>query len=296
MHMPRTRRCLLLAAALTSSTMLLAGPALASGGTGGGGTGGGGSGGGGSATDVATTPTTTTTTTTTVSGGTPCVQINSLAASADQSISTDYVSLLSTYTVSRCGGSNTSFTVRLVADDGAGNQPIAATDTWVPNRSLPFSGSHSTDSASFGATYRVTLTVVVPETGVVAATASRTLIAPAARIPTCGSVTNLGGTAGYYPGLTTQGALWLSYTVKNCGGTDGFDIDFAVVNADNGLLVRDYPRYATMSGNTTTGIGLIDVEPVPTSTNYVVRVQLRHHSDGLLLDESSIALLTPDAK
>ncbi|MCU1590940.1 MAG: hypothetical protein JWP11_2196 [Frankiales bacterium] len=291
-HLTMRRRLVLAACAMALCTAGLAAPALASGGssTGGGGTStGGGGGGGGTATDP-TTPTGT------VPGGTPCVQVNGLAGSADQALTTDLVALNASYTVSRCGGSNTSFTVSLTADDAAGNRVLATTDTWVPNRSLPFGASHSTDSAAFGATYRLTLTVTVPETGAVAATSSRSVVAPAARIPTCASVTNLGGTAGYYPGITTQGALWLSYTVKNCGGMDGFDIDFAVINADNGVLVRDYPRYATLAGNTTTGVGLIDVEPVPTSTNYVVRVQLRHHSDGSLLDEQSIALLTPDAK
>jgi hypothetical protein len=209
-----TRRRLALATLPALCAALFAAtPALASGGspTGGGG------GGGGSTTP--TTPTTTTPTTTT-SGGRPCVQVNSVAAMVDQSVTTNGVSLTAGYTVSRCGGSNTGFTILLTADDAAGNRAISTSDTWLPNRSLPFSNSHSTEDALFGTTYRVTVSVVVPETGAVLATGSRSVIAPAARIPTCATITNLGGTAGYYPGITTQGALWLSYTVKNCGGSD----------------------------------------------------------------------------
>jgi hypothetical protein len=60
--------------------------------------------------------------------------------------------------------------------------------------------------------------------------------------------------------------------------------------------VADYPGWTTLAGNTATGVGLIDVEPVPTGTDYVVRVEVRHHSDGSLLDSRSLALLTPVAK
>lgn len=108
------------------------------------------------------------------------------------------------------------------------------TDTWLPTKNLPFSGLGSTDNALFGTAYKVTLTVVAPETGAVVATASRAVTTAPARVPTCASASNLGGTAGHYPGRTTDGALWLSYTVKNCGGRDWLDTDFQVVDTATG--------------------------------------------------------------
>ena len=263
------RRALAAGAAGMAAVAVTAAPALASGGSGGGGG---------------------------IDSGGPCVQVNSLSPGSDQSVATEGAWISASYTVSRCGGNNPSFTVLLTADDPAGNRVLSFADTWYPTKSLPFSATHETNSASFGTSYRVTLSVIVPETGTVVVSAARSVTTPAARAATCATATNLGGTAGYYPGMTTAGALWLSYTVKNCGGRDWFDTRFSVTNLSTGQVVYDYPNSVIMGGNTTTGIGLVDVEPVPTSTPYEVRIEVRHHGDGQLYDNRSLLLTTPASK
>lgn len=278
----------LLTVALTAS------PALASGGSGGGGGGGGGggstsSGGGGGSTSTAPTDTT-------ASNSTPCIQFNNLSVQADQSVLTDGAWVWADYTVSRCGGNNPSFTVLTTADDAAGNRVLSATDTWYPTKSLPFGWAHSTDTAAFGTAYKVTVSVIVPETGAVVASQSRTVSTPAARIATCATVANLGGTAGYYPNNTSVGALWLSWTARNCGGRDLLDVNMRVTDHDTGQVVAYYPEMYIMPGNTTAGTGLMDIEPVPAGTTYDVDVQVRHHSDDTLLDDRTIVLTTPPAK
>ena len=283
-------RVLALTAALSA---LLTGPALASGGTGGGGTGG-----GGSTQPPATAPAPAPAPAPVqVQGGSggACVQVNSLGVTADQSPMTAGAALSAAYQVARCGGTNTSFTVQLTADDAAGNRVLSSTRTWVPNRSVPFTDSAGTDTAAFGTSYVVTLTVSVPETGAVLTTASRPVTTPAARVPACAAVTNLGGTAGYYPGNTQAGALWLSWSVRNCGAVDGLDL-LTTVEDSAGQVVRSFPQNAVVTANGAIGTGLVDVEPVPTGSAYIVRVQVRHHSDGSLLDDRSLALTTPPAK
>lgn len=108
-------------------------------------------------------------------------------------------------------------------------------------------------------------------------------------------VSTLGGTAGYYPGNTQAGALWLRWSVRNCGDLDALDV-LTTVKDSSGRVVRSFPQSAVVAANGATGTGLVDVEPVPTGSAYVVRVQVRHHSDGLLLDDRSLALVTPPAK
>jgi hypothetical protein len=276
------------AAGLLTLAVGSASPAWASGGSGGGGTNSGGvnSGGGG---------TTTTTTTTTTKADSICVQINSLTTAADQSVVTEDAYLLANYTVSRCGGSTDGLTVTTTATDADGNRALSTTDTWVPNKSLPFSASHATDSAGFGRTYAVTLTVTDPLSGAVLASTTRPATTPDARVASCSTVSNLGGTAGYYPGSTTAGALWLSDTVRNCGGREWLDTDLRVTDLSTGQ-VRSYPNSTVVAGNGTTGYNLLDVEPVPTGTPYSVEVTVRKHSTGELLDDRSLALATPVAR
>lgn len=288
----RQRSATLVTGVVLGILALGAAPALASGGggTGGGGSGGGGgtasggTGGGGSSTGTAT------------GGGTTCIQISNFSGSADQSMSTDAAYLSGSYTVSRCGGSGSSFNIQMTASDAGGNQVISATDTWVPSGKQPFGGTHSTDNAAFATAYTLAVKVVDPVTGAVLASQSQSVPTPAARIPACATVSNLGGTAGYYPNRTTDGALWLSYSVKNCGGNDWLDADLKVVNTDNSTVVANYPNALQLQANTSGGVGLVDVEPVPTGTNYQVRLEVRHHNSGGLLDSGSIDLLTPDAK
>lgn len=264
------------------SVALTATPALASGGSGGGG----GGGGGGTTTDP-----------TTATSGNLCISLGGVDGTTGQSIVTADAWLQTTYSVSRCGGNNPSFTITTTADDAAGNRVLSATDTWVPgSKNQSFGMTHETDSAAFGTTYKVTVTVIVPETGTVAATQSKLVSTPAARIPSCATVSNLGGTAGYYPNMTTSGALWLSYTMKNCGGRDWFDTDFKVTDLDTGQVVFDYALSPQLTVTNTSGLGLVDVEPVATSHHFEVRVEVRHHGDSALLDSRSISLLTPDAK
>jgi hypothetical protein len=219
-----------------------------------------------------------------------------LTPNTDQSVVSDGAWLSAGYTVSRCGGNNASFRVLLTAEDSAGTRVLETSDTWYPTKNLPFSTAHETDSALFGGAYRVSLSVVVPETGAIVTTTSRTVSTPAARIAACVSATNLGGTAGYYPGRTTDGALWLNWTVKDCGGREAVDTQFSVLNSDSGQVVRTYPSSTVMSTGSTAGVNLIDVEPVPTGTPYEVRIEARKHTDGQLLDSRSIYLRTPDAK
>jgi hypothetical protein len=277
-HLTRTAVVALTAWSLTAA------PALASGGTGGGGTGGGG-GGGGTATDPGTT-----------SGKAPCVQISGLAPLADQSVVTDGAMLDASASVSRCGGNNTSFTVRISAVGPDGVDVLASTQTWFPQSNLSWGARATTEGAAFGTTYAVTVQVVVPETGAVVATASRSVSTPAARIADCATVANQGGTAGYYPGSTTNGALWLSYSVKDCGGREWLDTTLTVLDATSGAVVRSYPQSSIVGGGQSTGVGLIDVEPVPTGTPYTVVVEAHRHSTGDRLDSSSLALTTPPAK
>jgi hypothetical protein len=277
-----TRRAAMTAGLLTLALSSAAAPAWASGGTGGGGTNSGGVNSGGS-------------TTTSPTKNSICVQINGLTASSDQSVVTDAAYLMGNYTVTRCGGTTTGLDVTMTATDADGNQAMSATDTWVPNKSLPFSGTHVSDSASFGRTYSVALTVTDPTNGVVLASTARPIATPDARTATCSTVSNLGGTAGYYPGQTTAGALWLSDSVRNCGGREWLDTDLRVTDLTTGQ-VRDYPNSAVVSANGTTGYGLLDVEPVPTSTTYSVDVSVRKHSTGELLDSRSLGLTTPDAR
>lgn len=186
--------------------------------------------------------------------------------------------------------------VQLNAVDAAGNDLFGRSTTWYPVKSLPFSTSQSSDAAAFGTTYAVSVRVVVPETGAVVASATRTVSTPAARVATCATVSNLGGTAGYYPGTTTAGALWLSYSVRNCGGREWLDTTMAVVDDTTGGVVGSYPNSSIVAANGSTGVGLFDVEPVPTGTPYHVEVEVHRHSTGELLDHSSLALVTPPTR
>ena len=278
---------LTLGACVLLPTAVLTGPALASGGSGGGsggGTGGGGTGGGGGGGGGGTKP-----------AAAPCVTIDALGATADQSVVTEGAALSTAVTVHRCDTDALPFRVTVVAVDGAGNRVLSTSDTWVPDRSQPFSLAPATEAARFGQAYRVTVRVEDAATAKLAATATTTVTTPAARIPSCASVTNLGGTAGYYPGSTQAGALWLSWSVRNCGGTEGLDL-MTTVTDSGGTVVRSSPTSGTVAPNGQTGTGLLDVEPVPTGTDYVVEVQVRRHSDGSLLDDRTLALTTPVAK
>lgn len=277
---------LTLGACVLLPTAVLTGPALASGGSGGGGGagGGGGTGGGSGGGGGGTRP-----------AAAPCVTIDALGATADQSAVTEGAALSAAVTVHRCDTDALPFRITVVAVDSAGNRVLSTSDAWAPDRSQPFSLAPSTEAARFGQTYRVTVRVEDAATAKLAATATTTVTTPAARTPSCASVTSLGGTAGYYPGSTQAGALWLSWSVRNCGGTEGLDL-MTTVTDGAGTLVRSYPTSGTVGPNGQTGNGLLDAEPVPTGTDYVVEVQVRRHVDGSLLDDRTLALTTPIAK
>jgi hypothetical protein len=209
---------------------------------------------------------------------------------------TEGASITAGFSISRCGGSSTnSLAVRVTASDADGTRVMDATDSWVPNKSVPFSSSQTTDIAAFGRDYTVTLTVTDSVTGTVLATASRAVSTPSVRIAACATVTNLGGTAGYYPGSTVNGALWLSDSIRNCGGTEWLDTDMQVTDLSTGM-VRSAPTSTAVPPNGSTGYNLLDVEPVPTGTTFSVDVTVRRHLTGELLSSRSITLSTPAAK
>jgi hypothetical protein len=286
------RRSLALSGLILSLSLVCA-PAFASGGggTGGGGTGtagGGTGGGGGTLTDPATAPT--------GGGGSPCVTINSFAVTADQSVATADASLAATYAVSRCGGNNASFDIRLQATDTAGVVGWTAGDSWFPTRNLPYNGARQTDAAGFGATYTVTLSVLVPGTGTVVATASRTAATPAQRLAGCATITNMNASGGYSPGSTTVGAIWSGYTVQNCGGADWFDMSMTETNQATGIVDWSYNTSSTVASRNTTGVGLVDNDYAPTATTYTVTVKVRRHSTGEELASRSLVASTPAAR
>lgn len=286
MRRPLALTGLVLALSLAAGT-----PAFASGGaTGGGGAGGGaGGGGGGTAADPAAAPTG-------GGGGGPCVTINSLAVAADQSTTTDAASLAATYAVSRCGGNNASFDLRVQAVDGTGAVAWTAVDTWFPTRNLPYSGARSTDAAAFATTYSVSLAVLLPGTSTVVASSTKAASTPAARVASCATITNMNASGGYNPGTTTLGAIWSGYTVQNCGGSDWFDMSLTETNQATRRVDWSYNTSATIAPRNTSGVGLIDNDDAPTSTTYTVTVTVRRHSTGEELTSRSLVASTPPAK
>jgi hypothetical protein len=276
---------LVLALSLAAGT-----PAFASGGTGGGGgtTSGGGGGGGGTATDPATAPT--------GGGGSPCVTVNSFAVTADQSMTTNDAALSASYAVSRCGGNNVSFDIRLLATDATGAVAWTAMDSWFPTRNLPYNGSRSTDAAAFGSTYSVNLAVLLPGTTTVVASTTKTVATPAARVASCAVITNMNASGGYNPGSTSIGAIWSGYTVQNCGGSDWFDMSLTETNQATGTVDWSYNTSSTVASRNSTGVGLVDNDYAPTSTTYTVTVDVRRHSTGEELASRSLVASTPAAK
>ena len=270
------RRSLALSGLTLALTLATAPAALASGGLDSGGSGGVGGGGGG--------------------GGAPCVQINSLAVSGDQSVVTVGASLSVAYTVSRCGGNNASFTIQLQAADATGAVAWSAADTWYPNKNLPFSGSRQWDGAAFGTTYQVNLKVIVPETGAVVVSSTKPASTPAAYVAPCAVVSNLNVSGGYSPGSTTLGAIWVSYSVQNCGGRDWYDISLTETNQATGTIDWRYDSSPVVSANTSTGVGLLDNDYAPTSTTYLTEVTVKDHSTGETLASKSAIVSTPAAK
>jgi hypothetical protein len=260
-------------------------PAFASGGGGGAAGGGGGGGGGGTTTDVATG-----------GGGTPCVTVNSFSVTGDQSVTTADASLAAAYAVARCGGNNTSFTVRLQATDAAGAVVWTAADTWFPTKNVPFTSTRQTDAARFGATYSIALSVIVPETGTVVAGASRTATTPAQRVASCATITNINASGGYAPGSTTVGAIWSGFTVQNCGGNDWFDMSMTETNQATGTVDWRWDTSSAVASRNTTGVGLVDNDYAPTSTTYTVTVSVKRHSTGEELASRSLVASTPAAR
>ncbi|MDQ6728677.1 MAG: hypothetical protein M3066_21345 [Actinomycetota bacterium] len=149
------------------------------------------------------------------------VTINSFAVTADQSAATADATLSATYAVARCGGNNASFDIRVQAVGATGAVGWAAADSWFPTRNLPYTGARQTDAAAFGTTYAVTLSVLVPGTGTVVATTSRSIATPAQRVASCSVITNMIASGGYNPGSTSIGAIWSGYTVQNCAAPTG---------------------------------------------------------------------------
>jgi hypothetical protein len=258
-------------------TLAAAPPALASGGLDSGGSGGGGGGGG-------------------TSGGTPCVQVNSFSVTGDQSVVTTGASLTAGYTVSRCGGNNTSFTIQIDAADGTGAVAWTATDTWFPNKNLAYSGSRQWDGAAFATTYQVKLSVIVPETGALVTSSTKPASTPTAYVAPCAIVSNLNASGGYSPGSTTVGAIWVSYTVQNCGGRDWFDIALTETNQATGNIDWRWDTSPVVSSKSSTGIGLLDNDYAPTSTTYLTAVTVKDHSTGETLASKSVLVSTPAAK
>jgi hypothetical protein len=235
--------------------------------------------------------------TTATSGGTGCVQVNSLAVSTDQSVITPDAWLSAAVTVSRCGGNALEYDVRLKATDDTGATPLDVTAAWYPQKSLPWSTTQQTENAAFGKTYSVTVTVTDPTTGTVLASQSRSVSTPAARVASCATITNLGGTAGYYPGSTTMGAVWVSDSVKDCGGREWIDISFDLFVVGSSTPYASYPSSPVVGSGQATGYNLIDIEPIPTGTQFELRVAVHDHSSGELLDgPRSIYLTTPAAR
>jgi hypothetical protein len=87
----------------------------------------------------------------------------------------------------------------------------------------------------------------------------------------------------------------VSYSVHNCGGREQLDTVLYVTNG-TGTTIASYPYSPVVSANDSTGIGLLDIEPVPTGCTYHVYVKVYRHDDGDLLDASEIDLDTPVAK
>jgi hypothetical protein len=231
-------------------------------------------------------------TSTTGSGGTACVQVNSLAGSADQSVVTSGAWLSASTTVSRCGGNAPSYLVRLRATDTTGATPLDVTSTWYPEKSLPWSTSQQTESAVFGQTYDVNITVTDPATGAVLVSQSKPVRTPDARVASCAIIANLGGTAGYYPGSTTMGAVWVSDSVKNCGGREWLDISFDLFVVGSSTPTASYPMSTVVNGGQAVGYNLIDIEPIPTGTQFELRAEVHDHSTGQVLDGPRSIYLT----
>jgi hypothetical protein len=264
---------------------LAATPAYASGG---GSTGGGSSSGGGGSAGGGTPP---------PDAGTKssaCITINNFSTITDQSVVTAGASLAAAATVSRCGGSTPSFRVQLSAVSPTGTDILGQTLTWTPTKSLPFSIQQGSESASLATTYQVAIRVIDPTTGAVVASSTAAIPTPARRLPICATIANQGGTAGYYPGSTTAGALWVNYSVHNCGGREQVDAVLYVTDG-TGTQIASYPSSPVVSANGSTGIGQLDIEPVPTGGTYHVYVKVYRHDDGDLLDASEIDLDTPVA-
>lgn len=274
------RRTLTLSGLVLALTLATGPAAFASGGTGSGG------GGGGTVTDPITA----------AGGGTPCVSVNSFTAAANQSTVTTDASLTTSYAVSRCGGNNASFDIRISATDATGAEAWTAADTWFPTRNLPYSGVRQTDAVPFGASYQVTLTVSVPGTATVVASATRTASTPAARVAGCATITNMNASGGYAPGSTTVGAIWAGYTVQNCGGNDWYDISMTETNQATGNVDWSYNSSAIVAPRTTTGVGLVDNDYAPTATTYTVTVKVKEHSTGEELASRSLVASTPAAR
>ncbi|MDQ2826349.1 MAG: hypothetical protein M3Y04_05245 [Actinomycetota bacterium] len=222
--------------------------------------------------------------------------INSFSVTADQSVVTADASLAATYAVARCGGNNATFDLRIQAVDATGAVGWAAGDTWSPTRNLPYSGARQTDAAAFGATYAVTLSVLVPGTSTVVATTSRTVATPAQRVASCAIVTNMNASGGYNPGSTGIGAIWSGYTVQNCGGADWFDMSLTETNQATGIVDWSYNTSSTIAARNTAGVGLVDNDYAPTSTIYTVTVKVRRHSTGEELVSRSMVASTPPAR
>jgi hypothetical protein len=224
------------------------------------------------------------------------VTINSFSVTADQSLSTPDAALSAAYAVSRCGGNNASFDLRLAGTDATGAVAWTAADSWFPTKNLPYNGARSTDGAAFATTYSVSLSVLVPGTTTVVASATRTVSTPAARVASCAVITNMNASGGYNPGSTSIGAIWSGYTVQNCGGSDWFDMSMTETNQATGIVDWSYNTSSAVASRNTTGVGLVDNDYAPTSTTYTVTVTVRRHSTGEELASRSLVASTPAAK
>jgi len=251
----------------------LSAPVMAAGGTGGGGAGGSGG------------------ATTTIGG--QCVKVNALAVSADQSIVTSAARLLASYSVTRCGGNVPTYTLRISAATLAGSVVWSTTDAWTPIKNLPYAASRATDAALFATTYAVRFDVINPSTGAVVAGSTAAVSTPLVRIAPCAAVVGLNASVGYAPGTTTVGAVWSSYTVKNCGGSEWLDIDITETNVSTHAIEWRVPWSGGVAGSATEGIGLTDYDAARTGATYDVKVTVRRHSSGEVLSTNDLVVTTP---
>lgn len=268
------------AAALGIVISLAAIPAaFASGGSGSGVSGGGGSvttsggGGGGTATGGGST----------TSGGShePCVKVNSFSAFGGQSQVSMAATLSASVNLSLCSGGSRTFAVSVSAVDSTGAVAWATSIPWSVASSLPLITTLSTDNLPFAATYQVSLRVVNAETGVTDASATATASTPATRAPSCATL-SLSGRQG---NIGTENALWVFYTVQNCGGSASFDISISALGANGSVL----SAFTTMASSGGTGsAGAWDFDPAPVDA-YTVTVTMTDHLTGQLEDTKSIS-------